>query len=110
MNKNTCQTCPKARTTKEDNAGLSLLQPTLFSFEGQVIKYYNETSKNTSEFIARLTSKKFLSSEHSLMRFSRSHYNGNVFTGFQIQVWYGHFTIPVPSIPYIFCSTRLIHF
>lgn len=110
MKKNTRQTKPLGRSTKEDNAGLSLLQPTLFSFEGQVIKYYNETSKNTSDFIARLISKKFLSSEHSLMRFSRSHYSGHLFTGFEIQVWSGHFTIPVPSIPYIFCTTRLIHF
>jgi hypothetical protein len=69
MNKNTCQTCPKARTTKEDNAGLSLLQPTLFSFEGQVIKYYNETSKNTSDFVARLIRSKFL--------FSREYSNFN---------------------------------
>lgn len=109
MKTETYQTSPKGRSTKADKAGLSLLEPTLFSFEGQVIKYYNETSKNTSDFIVRLISKKFLSSEHSLMRFSRAHYSGHLFTGFQIQVWSGHFTIPVPLIPYIFCSTRLIH-
>ena len=110
MNKNTRQTKPLGRSTKEDNAGLSLLQPTLFSFEGQSIKYYNEISKNTFSFFNHLISKKFLSSEHSLMHFSRSHYSGLTFTGLEIQVWSGHFTIPVPSIPYIFCTTRLIHF
>lgn len=59
MKTETYQTSPKGRSTKADNAGLSLLPPTLFSFEGQVIKYYNETSKNTSDFIARLISKKY---------------------------------------------------
>lgn len=63
MNKNTRQTKPLGRSTKEDNAGLSLLQPTLFSYEGQVIKYYNEftqtLSKSSSNFIAHLISKKF---------------------------------------------------
>jgi len=54
MNKNIRQTKPFGISTKEDNAGLSLLQPTLFSFDGQVIKYYNETSNNTSDFIADL--------------------------------------------------------
>lgn len=73
MNKNTRQIKPLGRSTKEDNAGLSLLQPTLFSFEGQVIKYYNETSKNTSDFIARLISKKFLSFKSAHIYFHRSY-------------------------------------
>ncbi|MDP3465348.1 MAG: hypothetical protein Q8R86_06215 [Sulfuricurvum sp.] len=54
MKQNNRQTSPLGKSTKADNAGLSLLQLPLFSYEGQVIKYYNEPS-----FITRLKTKKF---------------------------------------------------
>lgn len=57
------QTLPLGRSTLEENAGLSLLHPQLFTVVGDTYKYYNEIaqtiSKNTSDFISRLTSKKF---------------------------------------------------
>ena len=59
MNKNTRQTKPLGRSTKEDNAGLSLLHPQLFTVIGDTYKYYNEIVKNVSDFLGRLTAKKF---------------------------------------------------
>lgn len=96
------QTLPLGRSTKEDNAGLSL--PT---------SNYNSIATNKEKssfsFFNRLVSKKFLSDEQSLIRSFRLHYSGHVFKFLQIQVWYGHFTIPKPTSPFIFYSTRLIH-
>ncbi len=96
------QTSPLGRSTKEEKVGLSL-----------PISNYNSNATNIEKssisFFDRLLCKKFLSDEQSLTRFSRSHYSGHVFKGLQIQVWYGHFTLPRPSIPFIFYSTRLIH-
>lgn len=51
------------RSTQEENAGLSLPQPSLFIFDGNAYRYYNDNPqnivKNSSDLIARLTSKKF---------------------------------------------------
>ena len=59
MNKNTRQTKPLGRSTKEDNAGLSLLHLQLFTVIGDTYKYYNEIVKNISDFLVRLTANKF---------------------------------------------------
>lgn len=63
MKQNNRQIQPQTvRSTKEEKAGLSL-QLSLFTIEGNAFIYYNESaqiiSKNTSDFIARLTRKKF---------------------------------------------------
>lgn len=101
MKQNNRQTSPLGRSTEEKQAGLSLPQPSLFTVDGNAYKYYNESAKNISNFIARLTAKKFLSPEVEF------HHKPHCIT---FQVWHGHFTIPVPSVPYIFYSVRLIHF
>lgn len=59
MNKNTRQTKPLGRSTKEDNAGLSLQHSQLFTVVNDTYKYYNEIVENVSDFLGRLTSKKF---------------------------------------------------
>lgn len=59
MKENNRQTSPLGRSTEEKQAGLSLPQPSLFTVDGNAYKYYNESAKNISKFIDRLTSKKF---------------------------------------------------
>lgn len=60
MKQNNRQTSPLGRSTEEKQAGLSLPQPSLFTVDGNAYKYYNESAKNISKFIDRLTSKKFI--------------------------------------------------
>jgi hypothetical protein len=67
MKQNNRQTSPFGRLTEEKQAGLSLPQPSLFTVDGNAYKYYNESAKNISKFIARLTQKKF--SKCPLLRF-----------------------------------------
>lgn len=59
MKQNNRQTSPFGRSTEEKQAGLSLPQPSLFTVDGNAYKYYNESAKNISKFILRLTAKKF---------------------------------------------------
>lgn len=59
MKQNNRQISPFGRSTEEKQAGLSLPQPSLFTVDGNAYKYYNESAKNISNFIARLSSKKF---------------------------------------------------
>ena len=71
MNKNTRQTKPLGRSTKEDNAGLSLLRPRLIEIIADNYVYFNEILQNIyttivnvitkpiSPFISRLRSQKF---------------------------------------------------
>ncbi len=73
MNKNTRQTKPLGRSTKEDNAGLSLLRPRLIEIIADNYVYFNEilqniyttvlnmVTKTVSPFLKRLTQKKILS-------------------------------------------------
>ncbi|MBV5278223.1 MAG: hypothetical protein J0647_04185 [Campylobacteraceae bacterium] len=64
------QISPLGRSTKKNNAGLSLLRPKLFTVVGHTYKYFNEVFQNISKIIsksnpsfifnfARLTQKKF---------------------------------------------------
>lgn len=73
MNKNTRQIKPLGRSTKEDNAGLSLLRPRLFEVIGDTYNYFNAIIQNTfkamSPFLKRLTQKKF--SHASLTTFDK---------------------------------------
>lgn len=63
MKQNNRQTLPLGRSTKADNAGLSLLRPRLFEVIGDTYNYFNEIIQNTfksiSPFLKRLTQKKF---------------------------------------------------
>ena len=59
MKQNNRQTSPFGKSTKADNAGLSLLHPQLFTVIGDTYKYYNAIVKNVSDFLGRLTAKKF---------------------------------------------------
>jgi hypothetical protein len=77
MKQNNRQTLPLGRSTKKNNAGLSLLRPKLFTVVGDTYKYFNEVFHNIlticsdipnriSFSIARLTQKKFLNCSLSL--------------------------------------------
>lgn len=70
MKQNNRQISPLGRSTEEKQAGLSLPQPSLFTVDGNAYKYYNESAKNISKFIARLIRKKFI---HAQLPFSFYH-------------------------------------
>ncbi len=76
MKKETRQTKPLGRSTKEDNAGLSLLRPRLFEVIGDTYNYFNEIIQNTfkamSPFLKRLIQKKFPAAKDMLILISAS--------------------------------------
>jgi len=79
------QTLPLGRSTKEENAGLSLLRPRLIEIIGDNYVYFNEIlqnictsivnviSKPISPFIARLKSFKFIDNPTYHCAFSYNH-------------------------------------
>ena len=76
MKQNNRQTSPFGRSTKADNAGLSLLRPRLFEVIGDTYNYFNEIIHNiltiSSDFLNRLTQKKFSHSKFTHAFISRS--------------------------------------